>query len=83
MGSRENANSSMIPRCAGDGNRTRTPLSRQRILSPRRLPFRHPGKGDSFFGERRHSVDKFPASFRAMGRMFPVCFPKSTATRSR
>ena len=37
--------------------------------------------GVSFFGERRHSVDKFPASLRAMGRMFPVCFPKSTATR--
>src|SRR5450631_284769 len=34
--------------CAGDGIRTRTPLSRQRILSPRRLPFRHPG-------ERLHS----------------------------
>jgi hypothetical protein len=28
---------------AGEGARTPTPLSRQRILSPRRLPFRHPG----------------------------------------
>lgn len=29
----------------GDGTRTRTPLARPRILSPPRLPFRHPGKG--------------------------------------
>ena len=29
---------------AGGGTRTRTPLSRKRILSPLRLPFRHTGK---------------------------------------
>jgi hypothetical protein len=28
---------------AGGGTRTRTELSLQRILSPLRLPFRHPG----------------------------------------
>ncbi len=29
---------------AGGGTRTRTALSRQRILSPLRMPFRHPGQ---------------------------------------
>ena len=29
--------------CAGGGGRTRTELSLQRILSPLRMPFRHPG----------------------------------------
>jgi hypothetical protein len=75
---------------AGGGFRTRRPLSRQGILSPPRLPFRHPGELNASARLARPPCGRLELlclapAFLTVGRAmtFPAAWLRSTATRAR